>query len=126
MKLPYIAALASIGLTTSCATATVEQPAKFTGNLTPACMAEIGAFASKHTGRMVTLAPTDFTQSDTVVLSQVPARDAQGRLLDGRVREPVAEVLRLTSRGQSCVVTHTKSGAQVVLHACGSFVAYKP
>jgi hypothetical protein len=126
MKLALILPLASASLMVACAATPVAQPAKLAGAMTSVCLNEMAAFASRSTGRMVTLAPSDFTQSDTVVLSQVPARDAQGRLLDGRMREPVSEVLKLTSSGQSCILTHVQSGAQAVLQSCGTCTAYKP
>jgi hypothetical protein len=66
-------------------------------------------------GREVTLAPDALTRSSRLLIEPVRARDGAGRLLQGlETRAP--ESFQLSKRGDTCVLTHERTGRAYVLH----------
>ncbi|MDO4904276.1 MAG: hypothetical protein Q4A16_01785 [Lautropia sp.] len=82
-------------------------PARLPAQSSAACLADIETMAERYSGQRVMLGDKAFVDSSELVLDQVFARDAQGRVLDGRrqgVPEPFVIQLRFGPRGCMAVV----------------------
>ncbi len=82
-------------------------PARLPAQSSAACLAEIENMAERYSGQRVMLGDAAFVDSSELVLDRVFARDAQGKLLDGRrqgLPEPFVMQLRFGPRGCMVVV----------------------
>jgi hypothetical protein len=68
------------------------------------CLAEIEAFAERHTGNRVMLGQAAFADSDRLVLARMPRRGSDGLPLDGRAAMPQPVVLNLLRDATGCSV----------------------
>jgi hypothetical protein len=110
-----LAMLLSMGAASGCASA---GPASMPAAPTPACIEQMAAFASRQSGRPVTLTEQAFRGSDMLLLEQRVIRGADGRPLDGRMMgRPEAFRLLRDELGR-CVMRHERTGATEVLTAC--------
>jgi hypothetical protein len=78
------------------------------------CLAEIEAFAEVHTGNRVILGQAAFADSDQLVLTRMPLRGADGRLLDGKAAAPQPVVLKLAGGPQGCLLQLAGPAVQAV------------
>jgi hypothetical protein len=121
---PVLAALSASATLVLAACATPPPPAPVPARLltlTPICLEQLAAFATKATGRKVTLgADTSFAETDQLVLEPPMPRGPDGRPLDGRrIGGPESEVFRLAMvPGGTCTVVHQRTGLQAPLAAC--------
>jgi hypothetical protein len=83
------------------------------------CLEEIESFAERHSGNRVMLGPAAFAGSDQLVLTRMPRRGPDGRLLDGRAAPPQPLVLKLRAGPRGCFVQVAEDAASsVALPAC--------
>jgi hypothetical protein len=76
------------------------------------CLADVEAFAERHSGNRVMLGQAAFATSDELVLTRMPHRGPDGGRLDGRAPAPAPLVLRLLATPAGCVVRVTDGAAQ--------------
>jgi hypothetical protein len=81
------------------------------GGASSQCLAEIEAFAERHTGSRVMLGEAAFADSDQLVLTRMPRRGSDGRPLDGRSAMPHPVVLKLLRGAGGCSVRVADSPA---------------
>jgi hypothetical protein len=74
------------------------------GGRSSQCLAEIEAFAERHTGNRIILGPAAFADSDRLVLARMPRRGSDGLPLDGRAAMPQPVVLNLLRDATGCSV----------------------
>lgn len=62
----------------------------------------------------VTIAPDALTRDSSLLIERAPARDPEGRRLNGRDLDK-PEQFRLVKHGDQCVLVHARSGARTIL-----------
>jgi hypothetical protein len=111
----------SIVALAACTTPPASSPGPVPARLTipsPGCLEQLAQFASKVTGRKVTLGSLgSFADTDQLVLEPPGPRAADGRPIAGRTGD--AEVFQLQQAPDAvCSVLHVGSGARASLGAC--------
>jgi hypothetical protein len=77
------------------------------------CLAQIEAFAERHSGNRVMLGQAAFADSDRLVLTRSPQRSRDGTPLDGRAVLPAPLVLGLRLGSEGCTIHVVASGRPV-------------
>jgi hypothetical protein len=111
------AAAAAMALA-ACATAPARpEVAAVVPNPTAESRAELARTVSRALhGAPVTLADDALTRDGTLVVERAPARDPEGRRLDGRAPGG-PERFRLVMQGRRCVLVHEGSGRRAWLRS---------
>jgi len=68
------------------------------------CLAQIESVAELHSGNRVMLGQAAFADSDQLVLTRMPGRGQDGKLLDGRAAAEQPVVLNLLRDAQGCTI----------------------
>lgn len=79
-------------------------PARLVPRVADACLVQLEAFASERSGNRVMLGPAAFANDSELVLTPVPRRGMDGRLLQGRITTADPVVLNLLVGPEGCVV----------------------
>ena len=106
-----------------CQHSVAAMPAHLEPAPSAACLAEMTEFASRQTGRQVTLTTGAFGNNHTLLLEPPLLRGPDGRPLDGRNRGLPEAFVLLTHEGR-CDMIHERTAARHVLRACACRAAH--
>lgn len=114
----WLSAVVMSAVVTACTTPAepLETPALLTAT-TQACRAQIEYAIGRWMGAPVTLGTMAFSSESHIMIEHKQARDASGRVLDGRLLDK-PEAFHLVRAGGKCIVVNVRTFERAIVDAC--------